>query len=136
MDRLHLEAALECDVPTVRAEAPLARVLSAAAATRHAQVAVVGLDGELVGLVTHHEVREALLARGALDPLLVAEDLAVPVEPLRPGQTLRDALAAMNARGLDAIPVVTRDEVEPRFMGLLTRAGLLRAYERALTHSV
>lgn len=135
MDRLHVETAFEADLATLAAEATLAELLAVASATRHAQVAVVAEDGALVGLVTHHEVREALVARGALEPLLVAADLAVPVEPLHPGQTLREALAAMNAQSLDAIPVVGSSK-PARFLGLITRAGLMEAYERELARAV
>ena len=56
------------------------------------------------------------------------------VQPLPPEASLREALAAMNARGLDALPVA-----EPRtgaFVGLISRDALLKAYERALAYEV
>ena len=76
-----------------------------------------------------------MLDRGELSPLLLAADLATPVETLTPDRSLRDALAAMNARGLDVLPVVSADG-DRRYLGLLTRADLLAAYERALVHEV
>jgi hypothetical protein len=43
----------------------------------------------------------------------------------------------MNARGLDALPVIeARNGRAPQFLGLLTRADILLAYERALVHAV
>jgi len=45
----------------------------------------------------------------------------------------------MNARGLDALPVVTAGNAghgAVRFAGLLSRAVVLEAYERALTSAV
>jgi CBS domain-containing protein len=71
--------------------------------------------------------------------VLVAEDLVEAADPLSPGQTLREALAAMNARGLDALPVVSSEnggDGRPLFTGLLSRAVVLEAYERALTTAV
>jgi CBS domain-containing protein len=41
----------------------------------------------------------------------------------------------MNARAIDAIPVV-ESERNPRFVGVLSRAELLAAYERELVHEV
>lgn len=136
MDRLHVGLAAERDVPTVRASAPLRAVLAVASGTPHTVLVVVDDDGALVGLASHHAVREALLAGGATDALVLAEDLAEPVEPLRPGQTLREALAAMNARGLDALPVVEPQAGRTVFVGLLSRAAVLRAYERELAYAV
>ena len=135
MDRIPLSAALERDVPTVDAGAMLEELLAAAGRTRHAVVPVVDEHQRLVGLVSHHGLREALVARRALEPLLVAEDLAERVAMLHPHQSLRDALRLMNADGLDALPVVDSGDGHA-FIGILSRAGVLEAYERALAHTV
>jgi chloride channel protein, CIC family len=135
MDRIPLSAALEREVPTVPADALLEELLAAAARTRHAVVPVLDEHRGLVGLVSHHGLRDALVGRRALEPLLVAEDLAEPVAQLRHDQSLRDALRLMNAGGLDVLPVVDGGDA-PRFVGILSRAGVLEAYERVLAHTV
>jgi chloride channel protein, CIC family len=136
MDRIPLDAALERNVPSVAAGAMLDELLAAAARTRHAVIPVVDERGALVGLVSHHGLRDALVARRTLEPLLVAEDLAEPVATLRQTQSLRDALRLMNAGGLDVLPVVSSDGDAGAFIGILSRAGVLEAYERVLTHTV
>ena len=136
MDRIPLSAALERDVPSVPADALLEELLAAAGRTRHAVIPVVDERGALVGLVSHHGLRDALVARRALEPLLVAEDLAEPVAHLRVDQSLRDALRLMNAGGLDVLPVVESDGDAPAFVGILSRAGVLEAYERVLAHTI
>jgi CIC family chloride channel protein len=136
MDRIPLSAALECDVLSVRSDAKLEELLVAAARTRHAVVPVVDGERGLVGLVSHHGLRDALVARRALEPLLVAEDLAEPVAVLRQHQSLRDALRLMNAGGLDVLPVVDSNGDVPTLVGILSRAGVLEAYERVLAHTV
>lgn len=135
MDRLHVRDALDRDVRPVHADATLDRLVAAAAATRHGVITVVEEGGSLVGLISHHTLREAIVARGDLATVVIAEDLVESAEPLREWQTLREALAAMNARGLDALPIVDGDP-ERRFVGLLSRAAVLQAYERALTGAV
>jgi CIC family chloride channel protein len=136
MDRIPLDAALERDVPSVRSDAMLEELLEAAARTRHAVVPVVDEARGVVGLVSHHGLRNALVERRALESLLVAEDLAEPVPQLRQNQSLRDALRLMNAGGLDVLPVVESDGDAPALVGLLSRAGVLEAYERVLAHTV
>ena len=136
MVSVRVEAAMEREPRTVRTDAALGELLAAAATSPHAVLPVVDECGGLVGLVSHHGLRDLLVARGALEPLVLAADLAEPVEPLRPGQSLREALSAMNARGVDALPVVETREGALVLTGLLTRAGILKAYERALAYSV
>jgi CBS domain-containing protein len=99
-------------------------------------IPVVDDHHRLVGFVSHHGLREALMERRALEPLLVAEDLAEPVALLRRDQSLRDALRLMNSGGLDVLPVVAADGDAGAFIGILSRAGVLEAYERALMHTV
>ena len=133
MDGIAVGAVLDADVRTVAADAPVTALVAAAAATRHSMVPVVDDVGRFVGLASHHAIREALLARSGADVLLVADDLVEEVETLSRTQTLREALAVMNARGLDAVAVVSADR---RFEGLLGRGDVLRAYERALAYVV
>jgi CBS domain-containing protein len=52
-----------------------------------------------------------------------------------PAESLRDALRKMNARALDALPVVENAEAM-RYIGVLTRADILAAYERVLMREV
>jgi CBS domain-containing protein len=100
---------------------------------------VVDETGRLVGLVSHHALREAILSRASLGEIVLAADLADVVESLSPRDTLRRALAVMNSRGLDALPVVEPEhgaDASPRFVGLLSRGDLLVAYERVIGRAV
>jgi CIC family chloride channel protein len=128
--------ALEREVPCVAASGSMDELIAAAAMTRHAVIPVVDDRRRLVGLVSHHGLREALLARGNLTGLVVAADLAEPVESVRAHQSLSDALRAMNASGMDAVPVIDDDAESARFLGLLSRGAVLEAYERALAYAL
>jgi CBS domain-containing protein len=100
---------------------------------------VVEASQQLVGMITQHALREAILDRGALADVLVAEDLAEPSEALTAQQSLREALSIMNARGLDALLVTgatMTQETPARFVGLITRADILQAYEHAMSRTV
>ncbi len=136
MDHTHVTDALDRDVATVSAGASIDDLVAAAAATRHGVLPVVDDDGSLVGLVSHHMLREAILSRSSLDDVILAADLAEPVESLAPTDSLRRALAVMNARGLDALPVVETRDGHTSFAGLLSRHEVLVVYERSLARAV
>lgn len=135
MERLSVRTIIDTGARTVGPEATVDDIIQAASESRHGVIPVVEADGALVGLVTHHSLRAAIIARGDLARLFLAEDLAEPVEVLQPDESLRSALAAMNTRGMDALPVVD-GRAAPRFLGLLTRADILIAYERELSNAV
>jgi CIC family chloride channel protein len=136
MERLHARAALDARIRSVSPAATVDDVVRAASETRHGAIPVVEDDRTLIGLITHHSLREAITARGDLARLLIAEDLAESVDAVAPDDSLRKALAVMNVRGLDAVAVVDIAGGSRRFIGLLSRADILRVYEQELTRSV
>lgn len=136
MDHTYVTDALDRNVETVPADASIDDLVTAAAATRHGVLPVIDAEGMLVGLVSHHVLRDAILSRNALDAVIVAADLAEPVEPLAPDDSLRRALAVMNARGLDALPVTEPAGDSVRFAGLLSRHDVLVVYEQNLARAV
>lgn len=134
MDRIAAREALDDKAPTVRADAELREIVAATAHTRHTTLPVLD-DTVLLGVITYGDLREALLDRGELAPLLIAADLAAPTETVLPGDSLRAALRKMNARAIDALPVV-ESEAGMTYIGILTRADILAAYERVLMREV
>lgn len=138
MDHVYVGDALDREVESVPATASITELAVAAASTRHGVLPVVDPEGGLVGLVSHHALREAILSRSSLGTFIIAADLAEPADALAPRDTLRRALAVMNARGLDALPVVegASDGTGGRFVGLLSRRDVLVVYEQALSRAV
>lgn len=136
MERIRVSDALEAEGVRVLPGAPLAELIGLAGRSGPGVIPVVDADGVLAGVITHHALREAILAGGSAADLLLAADLADPSDPLGPSQSLRAALTAMNARSVDALPVVEQRSGGPVFVGLLSRADVLLAYERELAHTV
>jgi CIC family chloride channel protein len=134
MERIRVRDAADRRAATVRPEASLAELVAATGRARQLALPVVDGDGTLFGVIRYADLRTALMDRGELAPLLVAADLAEPTEMAAPSDSLRDALRVMNARAHDALPVV--DPASGRYMGLLSRADLLAAYERQLLEEV
>ena len=115
--------------------ATLSEVVAASAESRVTTLAVVDEDGLLHGVITFNELRLAMLDRGELAPLLLAEDLVEPTEVVLPMDSMQTALAKLNARDADMLPVVESED-HPKFVGVLTRDDILAAYERELMHQV
>lgn len=134
LERMRAADAMVRDAPTVDVSDPLAVISLTAARARNSSIPVLE-DGRLAGVIVYEDIRNVLLDRGELAPVLIAADLAVPVDVLTPDDSLRVALSRMNARAIDAIPVVESD-VTRRYVGVLSRADLLAAYERELVHEV
>lgn len=134
LERLRAADAMVRDAPTVDVSDSLAVITLAAARARHSSIPVLE-DGRLAGMIVYEDIRNVLLDRGDLAPVLIAADLAAPVDVVTPGESLRVALSRMNARAVDAIPVVENAESR-RYLGVLSRADLLAAYERELAHEV
>jgi len=135
MDRIQAHEALDRHPVTLSPGATLADVIAAAGRTRIPTLPVVDEDGLLFGVITYANLRQAMLDRGELAPLLLAADLAEPTEVTTPSESLRDVLRKMNTRAIDVIPVVA-SPASPRLIGILSRADVLTAYERELMHEV
>jgi len=135
MHRLLVRDVMNAQPITVTPGATLAQVIAATSESRHTTIPVCDEDGVLQGVITFADLRLAMLDRGELAPLLLAADLAEPTEVALAGDTLQTALAKLNARAADLLPVV-RSEASPRLLGVLTREDVLASYERELMHEV
>ena len=136
MDGLHVRDVLDRESVIVAPDARLRDLITVSAGSRQTVFPVVEAPCHFVGIITHHTLREAIVERGALTDILVAEDLAESTESLASHQSLREALAIMNARGLDALPVIDTHHGDAVFQGLITRADVMLAYEQAMSRTV
>jgi CIC family chloride channel protein len=136
MDQTQVRDAIGNGVTALNAGASIDEMLALTADSRHGVFPVVDDDGAFIGLITHHDLREAILARDQLGTFVLAMDLAAPVETLATTESLRRALRVMNARGVDALPVVANGGQGATFVGLLSRHDVLLVYERNLTTAV
>jgi chloride channel protein, CIC family len=135
MHRLLVRDVMSSAAVQVLPGATLAEVVAASSESHLTTIPVVDEDGVLYGVITFAELRLALLDRGELAPLLRAADLAEPTEVAMATDTVQTALAKLNARAADLLPVV-ESEAHPIFVGVLTRDDILASYERELMHEV
>lgn len=119
------------DYLSVAADAPLSRLRSLFEGTPADVIAVLGSDGQFLGLIEFRRLGRDLYDP-RLDSLVVAGDLALPTAHwLRPDDHLATALARMQGHGGNWLPVINAGE-EPRLRALLSRRDLMAAVNRVL----
>ena len=85
---------------------------------------------ECVGMIGLADLARIAKDYAELAPVVVAADLARETPSVAPGDSLLEAVHRLGVRGATALPVV--DPRTGRLVGLLSRAHILAAYERAL----
>ena len=123
MHRLLVRDVMSTGAVQVSPDATLAKVVEASSESRLTTIPVVDEQGVLYGVITFAELRLALLDRGELAPLLLAADLTEPTEIALATDTVQTALAKLNARAADLLPVVESED-HPVFIGVLFWYGL------------
>jgi chloride channel protein, CIC family len=118
---------------TIDEAAPVEAVLGNLAHSDQSCFPVVDESGRLTGVITVWELGRLATAAASAGPLVVAADVAQPSEVVGPSDSLRDAMRKMGVRGAAAIPVV--DAGTQRLIGLISRAHVVAAYERAAAGS-
>jgi chloride channel protein, CIC family len=92
---------------------------------------VVGENLTYVGMIGLADIGRVAKEYGEVAHVVVAADLARDDLPtVSPEETLLDAVRRMGSRGSSSLPVV--DAATGRLLGLLSRANVLAAYERAV----
>lgn len=127
---MRVSDAYDPDPQVIGEAATVAQLLEHLKPGAHTHFPVVDRDLHLVGMVGVSELGRLARDEAHLAPILLAADVADPVDPVHTDDTLLDALRRMGARGVSALPVTDRDT--GRLAGVLDRGHLLAAYERAL----
>ena len=131
MDLIPVASAFHEVSSPIRADAPLAEVLKIMGESTATHFAVVDADGRLVGTLSLHGVRAVLLDPEAGNEGTAGDlcDRNVPTVTLE--TSLGQALGRMEEDDREELPVVASDD-GTRVLGLLSRADVIRAYNRAL----
>jgi CIC family chloride channel protein len=137
MDQIQVRDAMDASVPRVTPGTTVDELARSMSDARTSTVAVLEEDGTFIGVVSYLELHEALIQPLDAQRVVIAEDLADRAASVGPSQSIRAALALMNARARDALPVVEVDaDGRERFVGLISRSGAFASYDRMLQHSV
>ena len=128
--RLQVKDAFQKDPAVIGEAATVSQLLEHLG--RGAQTAFPVVDDQLrpVGMITVNELGRIARDEQELLPILMATDVAVPVDPVSPADDLLDTIHLMGQRGMATLPVVDPDT--GRLVGVIDRSHVLAAYERAV----
>ncbi|MGD8319799.1 MAG: chloride channel protein [Gemmatimonadota bacterium] len=110
-------------------DAPLASVLGEALGSTQTTFPLVGPEGELTGVIRVQDLHRSLDDRGALEPVLVAADMATPTGSLHESDTVEQALELLTESGADLLPVVGASD---RLVGVVFASDVLERYSHEL----
>jgi chloride channel protein, CIC family len=130
MSDLRIGNVLESTV-AIRSDASLDEVLDRAALSNDADLPVVAVDRQVVGMIILGNLAGA--GRGYADggKLIIAADLAEPTDVVVPRDPILSAIQKMGRRGVGTLPVV--DPESGALLGIVTRKRILAAYEQIVT---
>ena len=94
-------------------------------------VAVIDEEGRYLGMVTGREMQSALLSREALGAMSAADLMRTDLPVTGDAESVELAFHKLSERETDVIAVI--DPATRRFLGVLTRDGLMRAYGEELS---
>jgi len=116
---------------TVYEGLPLEGLTRLIAESKYRSFPVVDGFGNLTGILSYFDYREALHAE-QLERLIVAKDLATgKVITVYPDDTLYTALEKIAAKDFSLLPVVSREKPD-RLLGIITRRDMIGLYNHAL----
>jgi CIC family chloride channel protein len=127
---LRVADACEREAVVVPEGAPVAHLLEHLGHRDQSLFPVVDDAGDFVGVLTTADLGQVARSGHALDEVLVAADVARPIDVLAPGDSLLEAVRRMGVRGEASLPVV--DPATGRLFGVVTRSRILGLYERAV----
>lgn len=112
---------------------PLAKLITLHAHHHVPDFVVIDQNGTYLGMVTGADIRTALIDREAIPLLLVAELLRDSLPTLSPDETLDTVMDKFSRQDVASLCVVEPQSNRP--LGLVTRAEVMKRYQRALEAS-
>ena len=126
LDMILVTDAMSADVQAVRPDAPISKLAARFHSGRARGFPVINEKNELVGIVTEHDVENALLSRN-VNQRTAADVMTRTLITCTPNQSLRHAIHLLTTRDIGRIPVVDRENPK-KLLGVLRRKEIFWAY--------
>jgi CIC family chloride channel protein len=125
---------MHAPVPPIREGTALSDIADRFLTSSNNFLPVVGVKGQLVGLVALQDLKEYLNAGSELNAVIAYDVMRPPPTCVTPNQRLLDVLPVVLASEQRNVPVVTSLK-EKRLIGALTRAEVLSLFAEAIAVS-
>jgi len=119
-------------VSAVAADMPLEQLLEMAGRTGVSDFVVTDQQGRYAGMVVADDIKVALFDREAIPLLLVGEVIRSDLPAVRSSDDLARVLETFSRYEVSRLPV-SLAQYPDRIIGLISRGGLMRRYQQALT---
>jgi len=131
MKEIPVAAAMDKHFFSVIPDTPLIRLAGIIHKTGQSFYPVVTRRGDLVGIITYHDLEPTLFVEG-LEYLVLAYDMASrDLITTTPEESLYDAVKKMDREGVRQLPVV--DSKNPKkLLGIITRKDVVASYNREM----
>jgi len=129
--RLNVEQVSLEPAATVTPDDPFQRALDLSSQLRATNFAVLDKHGYYMGMLCEDDINMALLEREAVPLLLVGELVRPDIPIVRSSEDLASVLDTFSRYEIDHLPVCL-EQSPGKVIGLISRAGLMRAYHRKL----
>ncbi len=119
------------DFQTISENATIDEVIEGLSKSSHSYLLVTNAKGELVGILSFHDVRKALLEKKEKERITAAEIATKKVVSVTPNDSLLIAQHKLGTLGVSQLPVV--DESNPKkVVGIISLKDLIAFHEREL----
>lgn len=131
LEQIPVSKIMRTDYDFVREHTPLGEMVSLIQHGSLHDFPVINRSGEFLGMIWFYDIREVMLEND-MYALLIAEDvLGDPPPQLLSNSSLAEVLVQFTSHDADTLPVF-RSLSDRHLMGVITRADLMRCYEREL----
>jgi CIC family chloride channel protein len=120
------------DPVTVFERTPLRQLIHILTSSQHTSFPVTDDDGNLVGMLSLRDFRQAVFEDDLLD-IIITRDLAtIPAISVTTEDNLDTALTLINENGIERLPVVSGKGPSQKVLGILSQRDVISGYNQAL----
>jgi CIC family chloride channel protein len=126
---LFIKDILSQDYKTFLNTQNIGEIIDQAISGRYSIFHIINKNNELCGVITLNQLKSGIYQKDLIDPLVIAEDIAVPGIELDYNDNLEKAMELFGKHDLEEIPVIKNG----KFIGVIKRRDLIEAYNNEIT---
>ncbi len=117
---------------TVRESTSLRDLIQILPFSQHTSFPVVDSEGNLVGMLSLRDFRQAIFEESLLDVVIARDIATVPAISVTTEDNLANALTLIDENAIERLPVVRDGDNPKKVVGILSQRDIMSAYNRAL----
>jgi chloride channel protein, CIC family len=117
---------------TVLEGAPWSELIRILPYSQHTSFPVTDGDGNLVGMLSLKDFREAIFEEGIGDVVIARDIATIPAISVTTADNLDKALRLIDENGIERLPVVSGEDNSKKVVGIISQRDIISAYNQAL----